>query len=327
MTPRPSQTFARWLALALALGWWGTPAPVLAQPNLRVVLEYNADPALGCPSGAELSANVTRQLGYDPFAAEGSEQRLRLTIGKVAERAEARLEWIDRQQRSEGERRLTSDGNCNDLVANLAFAVAVQIQLHAASAPPPPPPPPAVVPPPTASPPPPPRAAAPPPNRSVIYVGVGALARHGLTPGVSPGLRVFGALAQERWAFELSAHTTLPSEVQQADGTGFTARELGVNLAPCLRLPPVGLCAAGSLSLLHARGQGVDQARSPSTLTGGLGGRLQLIWPALERFGIVVQGEVLAVLLPREVLLNGSKVWSTEPVAVTATLDFAAIFK
>lgn len=326
MTPRPRQSFARWLALAVSLSWWATPAPVLAQPKLRVVLEYSADPALGCPSGSELSANVSRQLGYDPFAAEGSEQRLRLTIGKVAERAEARLEWIDRQQQSEGERRLTSDGNCNDLVANLAFAVAVQIQLHAASTPPPPPPP-AVAPPPTVSPPAPPRAAHPPPIQRVIYVGVGALARHGLTPGTSPGLRIFGALAQERWALELSAHTTLPSELQQTDGTGFTARELGANLAPCLRLPPVGLCAAGSLSLLHAQGQGVDQARSPSVLTAGVGGRLQLVWPALERFGIIVQGEVLAVLLPREVLLNRSKVWSTEPVAVTAILDFAAIFK
>jgi hypothetical protein len=151
--------------------------------------------------------------------------------------------------------------------------------------------------------------------------------RQGLSPGLSPGLRVFGALSTERWVLELSAHATLPSELQQADGTGFTGRELGVSVAPCLHLTPVGLCAVGTLSVLHVRGQGVDQIRSPSSATAGLGARMQLRWPTLERFGIVVQGEALAVMLPREVLLNEQAVWSTAPIALTAILDFAAIFR
>jgi hypothetical protein len=329
MTPRPSRFPALWLGLALVLLAWCTPRHAGAQPNLRVVLEYSADPALACPSAAELSANVTKQLGYDSFTTDASEPRLRIVISKHAERAAAQIEWFDRQQRSEGERRLTSDGNCAELVTNLAFAVAVQIQLHAASDTPPPSPPPAAVVAPTPRPTTPPKKPAPPANRArrAVFLGAGVLARQGLSPGLSPGVRVFGALSTDGWVLELSAHTTVPSELNQADGTGFTSRELGASFAPCLHRPPIGLCAVGTLSLLHVRGQGVDQIRSPSSTTAGLGGRLQLRWPALERFGIVVQGEALAVVLPREVLLNQQSVWSTAPVAFTAILDFAAIFR
>ena len=330
MTPRPSRYLALWLGLALSLCWWWKPGQASAEPRLRVVLEYSADPALACPSPSELSASVTRQLGYDAFTTDTSEPRLRIVISKQSERAAAQIEWFDRQQRSEGERRLLSEGNCSELVNNLAFAVAVQIQLHAAADTPPTPPAPAA----PAVPPPPPAAPAKPPptrtqvsDRPAVFLGAGALMRQGLSPGVSPGLRVFGARSTERWVLELSAHATLPSELQRADGTGFTSRELGASFAPCLHLAPVGLCGVGTLSVLHVRGHGVDQIRSPSSATAGLGARMQLRWPALERFGIVAQGEALAVLLPREVLLNAQSVWSTSPVAFTAILDFAAIFR
>jgi hypothetical protein len=329
MTPRPSRSLARWPGFALLLLAWCTPGRARAQATLRVALEYSADPTLACPSASELSASVTKQLGYDSFTTDTSAPRLRIVISKQAERAAAQIEWFDRQQRSEGERRLLSDGNCAELVNNLAFALAVQIQLHAAADTAPPPPPPA------APPPPPPAAPAkrPPPrapvvsNRPAVLLGAGALVRQGLSPGLSPGVRVFGALATNRWVLELSAHTTLPSELHQTDGTGFTSRELGASFAPCLHRPPIGLCAVGTLSLLHVRGHGVDQIRSPSSATTGFGGRVQLRWPALERFGIVVQGEALAVLFPREVLLNQQSVWSTEPLVFTAILDFAAIFR
>jgi hypothetical protein len=300
-----------------------------AEPRLHVALEYVADPGLGCPSGSELSATVTERLGYNPFSSEGSEPRLRIAVNRAADSAEAHLEWIDREQHSEGERRLVSaGGNCTELARSLAFAVAVQIQLHASASAPvdgaepkAPKPPPRVLPAPE-----PPREKKVRPER-VVLVGLGALARHGLTPGVSPGVRLFAGLSQQQWSLELSGHATLPAELQLADGTGFTANELGANLVPCLRISAFGLCALGTLSVVHVRGHGVDRVGNPSSLTGGVGGRLQLGWPALERFGVVVQAEALAVLAPRHVLLNQTTVWSTAPVALTVMLDFVAIFR
>jgi hypothetical protein len=326
MIHRASQYLA---GLALALAFSCNSGTALAQPSLRVALAYNADPTLECPSAAELSSSIARQLGYDPFTSEPSAPQLRVVITKLVDGAEAQIEWIDQQQQSEGERRLASgDGGCAELARSLPFAMAVQIQLHAASAGVP-----LTVAPAVAAPaPPPPKPRKPPPVARaklprMILVGIGALARHGLTPGISPGLRLLGVLSRKPWSLELSAHATWPTELRQPDATGFTARELGANLVPCLRWDAIGVCAVGTLSVLSVRGQGVDRIGSPSATTGGIGGRLQLFWPALERFGVVVQGEALAVVSPRDVLLNRMTVWSTSPVAFTAILDFTAIFR
>jgi hypothetical protein len=327
MIHRASQYLA-WLAIVLAFSCKSAVAS--AEPSLRVTLAYTADPTLECPSGAELTSSIARQLGYDPFTSEPSAPQLRVVITKLVDGAEAQIEWIDQHQQSEGERRLASGGSgCTELARSLPFALAVQIQLHAASAGAQVTPAPPEIKAPPDTPPKPPSARpvlrAKPPR--LILVGVGALARHGLTPGVSPGLRLLGVLSRKSWSFELSVHATWPAELRRPDATGFTARELGANLVPCLRWDPVGLCAVGTLSVLHVRGQGVDHIGSPSSIGGGVGGRLQLFWPALERVGIVVQGEALAVLSPRDVLLNRTTVWSTAPVAFTAILDFTAIFR
>ena len=326
MRRRASQYLAQWLALVAI--FCCKSSPVLAQPSLRVTLQYVADPALDCPNAAELSASIVGQLGYDPFTSDPSGPRLRVAITKLIDGAEAQIEWIDRTQQSEGERRLASGGSgCGELARSLPFALAVQIQLHASASPAAPAsskaPPPAPAPRPKNPPPP----LAPARAQRVVFLGAGVLARHGLSPGWSSGLRVFGALSREPWAVELSVHATLPTELQLNDGTGFSAREVGANLVPCARFAPVGLCAVGTLSALLVRGQGVDRVGSPSSLTGGVGGRLQLLWPALERFGVIVQGEALVILAPRDVLLNQTTVWSTAPVAFTAILDFASIFR
>jgi hypothetical protein len=327
MMRRVGRYVAWWLAVVVV--FCGKPGQASAQASRRVLLEYSADPALDCPSAAELSSSITAQLGFDPFTSEPSEQRLRVAITKLADGAEAQIEWFDRAQHSEGERRLAAGGgDCAELARSLPFALAVQVQLHASADPP--------AAPAAAKPPEPPKeprrerqapTPAPAKPQARVLLGVGALVRSGVTPGISPGLRVFGTLTRTSWSLELSAHATWPAELQRTDGTGFEARELGANLVPCLRLNPVGFCVVGTLSVLHVHGQGVDRAGSPTSATGGVGGRLQLFWPALERLGVVVQGEALAILASQDVLLNQQTAWSTAPLAFTAILDFAAIFK
>jgi hypothetical protein len=54
---------------------------------------------------------------------------------------------------------------------------------------------------------------------------------------------------------------------------------------------------------------------------------VQLLWPALQKFGVLAHAEVLALLTPRDVFVNENRVWSTAPVTVTASLDFAGIFR
>lgn len=310
-------------------------------PPLLVALEYEVDPQLDdCPSGPDLSAAVSKRLGYDPFITETgpTQHRVKVSIQRAAAGTEAHVEWLDDRGGSEGERRLSSESaECAEIARGLSFAIAVQIQLRASAEPPPPPPPAAPPPSARALPAPPRHLPRSPESRRVIMVGAGVLATHGLTPNVSPGLRIFGSVGTQRLSLELSTQATLPSE-QSAEATiphlsplasrpSFTAGELSARLAPCVRFPPFGVCGVFMAGQLHVRGEGVDQVRSPSSLVAATGGKLQLVWPFVPSFGVLLQAEALALLTSREVLMNRQVVWSTAPVLLGASLDLAAIFR
>jgi hypothetical protein len=307
-------------------------------PPLSVALDYEVDPQLGdCPSELALSAAVSEQLGYDPFIPGAAAKHVKVSIQRTAAGTEAHVEWLDERGGSEGERRLSSESSaCEEIARGLSFALAVQIQLRASAEPP-------VLP--KAVP-----ALAPPPlpagpartkrsagSRRVIMVGAGVLAAQGLTPKASPGLRIFGSLGNQRISLELSTQATLPSE-QSAEPTvphlsslatppSFTANELSAKLAPCVRLPPFGACGVFMAGQLHVRGKGVDRPRSPSSLVAASGVKLQLVWPPLPSFGVLLQVEALALLTPRDVVMNRQIVWSTSPVLLGASLDLALIFE
>jgi hypothetical protein len=318
-------------------------------PKLGVSLEYEAAGALDCPTETEFIETVTARLGYSVFVPPGAGQRLRIEISRERERTHARIEWFDREQRSEGERRLRSDSpSCEELARNLAFAVVVQIQLHASALEPPKPEPesePETEPRPDKAPTAPPKpssgskAVVPPrapssEHRSVSrggepgwFLGAGVLARSGLSPELAVGGRAFGALATGLALFELSVHATVPSSLTQSDGSGFNAYEVGASLAPCLRHRAFAVCGVGTASQHRVQGEGVDRTRSPSSLLAAAGGRVQLLLPVLSRLGVLAGGEFVAILTPRTVLLNNSEVWSTAPIAVTVSLNFAGIFE
>jgi len=293
--------------------------------SVEVALEYRTDPALAdCPSQSELSAAISKQLGYDAFAGSSAAppHRVRAAISRTPTGTEAQVAWLDALGQSEGERRLASESSdCGEVARALAFAIAVQIQLHAASEPAPPPP----APPPP--PPPPPRPAPRPAERTIrAMVGAGVLAEHGLTPATSPGLRVFGSLWTRRLSVEVSTGLGLPTQVTLPDRTGFSASSLTGRVTPCARVAVVGLCVVGALGQLSVRGQGVDQVRSPSSLVAGAGGRIEVLWPALSALGVLVHLEALALLTPRTVFLNQEPVWSTAPVVLGAGFDLGALF-
>ncbi len=299
------------------------PAP------LQVGFEYEAQAELGCPEATELRAAVVRQLGYDPFSADtgAPEHRIRVVVTRVDSGLEGRIDWVDQQGRSEGERRLaSSSAECAELASGLAFAVAVQIQLRAA--PPEPVAEPAPAPAPAAPPRPEPKAAAPPvaAPRRLVLLGLGVTFEYGLAPRVSPGLRAFGAATEGIGWLEAGVQATTPTTLELADGTGFTANELSVWLSPCVRTPPLGWCAAAMVGKLQVHGQGVDQVRSPSALLAAAGAKLELFWPTFNRVGAIAYAQALATLTPQDIKLNQTEVWSTAPVVFGVGVDLAAIF-
>lgn len=298
--------------------------------GLHVALDYRVDPTLtDCPSAADLSRVVRERLGYDPFVADAPEvrHRVKASIERAATGAEAHVEWLDAEGHSEGERRLGADGgDCAELGRGLAFAIAVQIQLRASIEAPPPAVQPAPAPP-KIVPPSPPRRLPAKPETTTVAAGAGVLAQRGLTPGFGPGLRIFGSLGKAPASLELSAEAMLPTERRAADQTGFRASALAGKIAPCAHVAIVGFCGLGMLGQLSVRGLGVDRIESPSSLVGGAGVRLQVLWPARSVIGGLLHAEALALFTPRTVWVNREKVWSTAPVVFSAGIDLAAIFR
>jgi hypothetical protein len=299
-----------------------------------LVLEYEAAPELGCASAAELRSAVAQQVGRDLFSDEPVTrgERLRVVVVRTSGGLEGRLEWIDADGRSEGERRLTSSSSeCAELAGGLAFAVAVQLQLHVPEAAPaalqPVTRPPVAVPTPAATPALPPAAARPSnASRRVTLLGLGVAFEHGLTPGMSTGLHALAATTQGHLWLEAGVQVTSPTSLELTDGSGFSANELSFSLLPCLRAAPLGVCAAARVGKLQVRGHGVDRALSPSTVFAAAGGQIELFWPALNSLGILLHGELLATLTPRDVMLNHTRVWSTAPLVLGFGLDLPAIF-
>jgi hypothetical protein len=324
MPGRMSHRSALWLACALAAA--APHASAEQAGGLHVVLDYQVDPTLSdCPSATDLSRVIRERLGYDPFVIDApARHRVKASIDRAATGAEAHVEWLDAEGHSEGERRLGAEGgDCAELGRGLAFAIAVQIQLRASIEAPPPPP--KAAPEPTNKPPPArPRAK---PRTTTVTAGAGVLGQSGLTPGFSPGLRIFGSLGNAAASLELSTEVALPTERRGPDQTGFTASALTGKIAPCAHLSIVGFCGLGMVGQLSVRGQGVDRIESPSSLVGGAGARLQVLWPARSIVGALLHADALALFTPRTVLVNQADVWSTAPIVFSAGIDLAAIFR
>jgi hypothetical protein len=308
-----------------------------AHGAVKFGFDYQAEPDLGCPTATELRTALAQRLEYDPFAIEGStpEYRVRIVLTKLGAGLEARIDWLDEQGQSEGERRLASEtGDCSALARGVVFAVAVQIQLRASSAP-------ATAEPaarpaeatpvaaraPAAAP-----AREPVPVRAVptsrlLLVGAGAGLERGWLPETAVAFNVVGAVSLGRGWLEAGVGVTTLTNHELPDGTGFDARTLSGWLSPCVRTPPFGWCATGMVGRLYVRGRGVDHALSPSATLTAIGGKVELLWPPLQNFGVLIHAQALATLAPSDVIINRAKAWATAPVLVAGGVDLAAIFR
>lgn len=333
--------FARGMCSALcgclAVVGHSRPAVADAPAAVQFGFDYQAEPDLACPTATELRTALAQRLEYDPFATEGSapEYRVRVVLTKVGAGLEARIDWVDRQGQSEGERRLVSEtGDCSALARGVVFAVAVQIQLRASSAPaaaePTPRPAvatPAPLPAPVAASAREPARARPVPPSRLLLVGAGAGLERGWLPETAVAFNVVGAVSLGRGWLEAGVGATTLTNHELPDGTGFDARTLSGWLSPCVRTPPWGWCASAMVGRLYVRGRGVDHALSPSATLTAVGGKVELLWPELQNFGVLIHAQVLATLAPSDVIINRAKAWATAPVVVAGGVDLAAIFR
>ena len=130
---------SRGFCLTAAIAVWVITGVGLARAtaaSITVDLAFEVEPeARGCPDAEAFRTSVRRQLGYDPFAS-GAERTVVVSIAHRSNGFNGRIHWNDSSGHWAGERRLSSHkADCTSLAQDLAFSVAVQVQLLATLAP------------------------------------------------------------------------------------------------------------------------------------------------------------------------------------------------
>jgi hypothetical protein len=319
-----------------------------AAPPTSVTLEYEvAQGASECPNVEEFQSSVERQLGYAPFR-PNADRRVAVRIARKEPGFVGAIKWSDASGRWVGDRQLSSPHpECSEIAANVAFAVAVQIQLLAALAPatsePSTPaakpgpassatrPPEAKAPPPArpddaAERPSPPREPGPPRDRFTLFAGLGASLALGLAPHATGVGKLFVGGRIEAFSLELAFDGALPASQRQPDGSGFSLTRFTLGAAACGSFRPFAACLTGAFGRLEARGFGVDEVASPGGLFSEVGGRVTATYDFSDRFFAAARVDGLVVLNTWTVTLNDGVVWTTPRVGGLMGLDFGVNF-
>lgn len=294
--------------------------------------------AAGCPGVDAFEEIVAGRLGYSAFR-DDAQDSIVVRIEPAGRTLKGRIEWRQASGGSLGEQQFPSrTGNCAELTRAMGFALAVQIQLMAATIPEPPPPPVVEAPPP---PPPPPASAAtttatatppedhesqPHPAGRALLVGVGASAGVGMATGTTALGRLFGTIAWPHFALELGADASLPSTTYRASGAGFSEKQFAGGLAACGVLGAWSACAVGRAGAIRVSGTGVDVPLTATGLTMQAGARLAAALGLGHRAFLIGRMEGLARLTQRTVLVDSTPAWTTPRLAAIFGLDLALRF-
>ena len=325
----------------------GTTASAASQTF--VTLEYEVDPGVpGCPEASEFRSTVERQLGYDPFRS-AADRRVAVQIGRKGGSFDGRIKWSDDRGRWVGDRHLASRRqDCADIATNLAFSVAVQIQLIAtlaSSTPEPlpssgdaPAPAPVSVQPaislrqplPQAN-----KAAAPatPEPRLTeqarplkLFLGVGPSLALQLAPHPMGLGRVFASGRISWISVEIALDAALPATQREADGSGFSLDRFAAGAAVCGHAWAFAACLTTTVGLLRARGLAVDAPASSSGLFSQLGARFGAEEDLGRRFFVAARADALVMLSSWTVRLNETTVWTTPRVGLVVGFDLGVRF-
>jgi len=313
-----------------------------AATDTVVRLEYQADAQAGCVGEDELRRMVTDQVGHDPFRSE-ADRRVAITIARTEVGFQGRIVWTEADGRRLGERLLSSRSrSCQEIAANVAFAVVLQLQLvergasddggdggakteHPPTAGEETKRAPATEERPGPSAPGPSGPAPSPAPRLRLAVGAGPALGTGLTPEATAIGRLFVTARIARFSGEIGADAALPVTLREPDGTGVAVRALGANAAGCAHVSLASACVLGRIGWLRGEGTGVATPAASWGRFGEVGLRLAGS-RELGRFIVGVHADGLVMLSRWNVVLNDAVVWSVPRVGFLAGVDVALRF-
>lgn len=325
-----------------------SPSAVNAAPGTFVTLVYEADPRGNCVVDADFRRMVTSQLGYDPFR-PAADTRVAITIGVADPGFEARITWTEANGAPVGERVFRSrSSDCHEIAANVAFTIAVQVQLIELGNPP------ARAAAESAVPDLPPREkqAAPEsperPAEATERPKVSAQAQHsaaaarsavpvqltiGMGPAVglalAPGPTAVGRLSLgarvRSFSVEIAGDAAVPVTMHEPDGSGVVVSSIGASLAGCGHASFLIACLMGRLAWMRAAGEGVDARKTPWGHFAEAGARVGAR-KELGRWALTVHADALVMLSRWTVTLNDTVVWNVPRVGGMIGADLAVRF-
>lgn len=302
-------------------------------------LDYRAESGLGCPTRDEFESQLTTRLRDRVLDAQAT-RVVQVTFEAGPDGPTGRVSWSDDEGQLPGERRFESrHSSCMELAQNVAFVVAVQIELllereRVQGVRPSNPPgtsdrvrTPKNPSGPTR------RDAGSPdageaPERPTIQLGVGlgVLGVFGSSPSPGVGLTSFAFASWGSLSVEGGFDVTLPSRLQREDGSGFELSTLSGSAAPCVHFDWLSGCLVMRVGQVSVAGFGVDEPRIAHGLLWQTGLRAALtrrLWGPLHGS---VHAEGLVNLTQWRVELTQSEVWTSPPIAARLGASVSVVF-
>jgi hypothetical protein len=255
--------------------------------------------AQGCPREGALIDAVAARLGRDPFKAY-AQRTLRVVI-VPGDLYGARIELSDANGAALGEKEIPSAPSCEALKEPLALAIALALD------------PLQLVPPPEPEPPPSPLAPPPEPTAGLFpYFSGGALVAIGTLPAATPGGRLEGGIAGDRWSAGLEGRFEAPAS-KAVEGGEVSAYLLAAGLSGCFRYEQLEGCLVGVAGSLRAQSEGLVSDQSASAAYATVGARARYVVVISPLVSIALAADLAAVTTRIEVVdsRTGAEYWAT----------------
>ena len=298
-----------------------------AFPSAKLVY-VRGQGAESCPGEMELRMSVAHRLGYDPFNT-GSRRTIMAVVEGNDERLTARMELVDEQGVSQGERKLeAAPDRCGDLIRALALSMSIAIDPeHTGSDPNAPPlfrfeqsageasradssP------------------EEPAPREQsrdaplFLRFGLGGQVGLGTAPAPAAGLLVIGSARYRDFSVALEYRTDADASRVLANGARIESSLMTGNVAPCFHYGPGLACGVFSFGVVQATSD-ATHPENDAALYAAAGIRLGTEWELTPPVVLRTHADLLGALTRPHIELDGQNVW--EMPAVSGSLGLALL--
>jgi hypothetical protein len=326
----PSDKPPRIPSLLAALLLW--PLSAQADPaqkrEVRLVYVREAN-AAGCPDQRRFEEMVAERLGFLPFSPPAQETVL-VSTRKDERRWVSRVSLTDTTGTVLGEKEISSEESCSDLMMTAAFVVSVLVDPEGAPkterpAPAPASPVPIAWPEERKEPPRPPEPA----RTLAVAAGLEGVASVGSAPAPAVGGALFGGVRRLPFLVELDLRADLPASDRDDRAVGARTWVIQGLMAPCFATATLGACALASAGVLwgEAIGPGAS-SRVDSAFHAAVGGRFRAeLAPGGGPLIVRLHVDLLAPLTRASFEVGGASVFRTPALAASLGLGAGVRFR